>query len=556
MLVRKHDDVPIAPSVAPGTEWLGVMLPYTPLHHLLLHDADMPLVMTSGNVSDEPIAFDDDEARDRLGAIADAFLAHDRPIHRRCEDSVVRASFPIRRSRGYAPAAIAAPRSRAQPDRRRRRGAEEHILRRARQRGVPVPASRRPRLGGGVSRVPRRPRAVPRHARRPARCRRARPPSGIPLDEVGARAGRGARRRPAPPRARGCMPRRARRDRPRACARLRRNGLRHRRDALGRRAPPLRPRRLRARRHGSSRCRSPAARRPCASRGASPPRTSSAPAWRCRGSAGPRCVRASPVNAPLASGMGRLFDAVAAVLGVRDEVTYEGQAAIELEQLAGDRRCGTVALALWRDDRARGGVLRARPGRHAARADRSSVSRDGRGRRRGGVRGDGGPAHSRPLGRDVPEPETALLDARAARAQRLSRSHPPARSAERRRRQLRASCRRRCYQSVIRVRTMTEEFAVGAACRIDVPAHSRKIATDRGRPRSRRRRCRRRAPSRLRCLLAQRLGRGRRPRGRTRRSRRFPSARSRSTSSTTRRPTGSSPPTRTRTRCPSSTRRR
>ncbi len=70
------------------------MLPYTPLHHLLCADFGRPLVMTSGNRSDEPIAVDDDDARERLGEIADAFLAHDRPIHRRCEDSVVRRRSP------------------------------------------------------------------------------------------------------------------------------------------------------------------------------------------------------------------------------------------------------------------------------------------------------------------------------------------------------------------------------------------------------------------------------------------------------------------------------
>jgi hydrogenase maturation protein HypF len=85
------------------------MLPYTPLHHLLVTDVGRPLVLTSGNVSDEPIAVDDVEARERLGRIADAFLAHDRPIHRRCEDSVVRAAFPIRRSRGYVPGALPLP---------------------------------------------------------------------------------------------------------------------------------------------------------------------------------------------------------------------------------------------------------------------------------------------------------------------------------------------------------------------------------------------------------------------------------------------------------------
>jgi hydrogenase maturation protein HypF len=109
VLLPRRPGAPVARSVAPGSDWLGVMLPYTPLHHLLLADVGRHLVMTSGNRSDEPIAFDDDEARERLGAIADAFLAHDRPIHRRCEDSVVRAQFPIRRSRGFAPAAVKLP---------------------------------------------------------------------------------------------------------------------------------------------------------------------------------------------------------------------------------------------------------------------------------------------------------------------------------------------------------------------------------------------------------------------------------------------------------------
>jgi hydrogenase maturation protein HypF len=106
VLVRRRPDAAVAESVAPGTPWLGVMLPYTPLHHLLCSDFGRPLVMTSGNRSDEPIAYDDDEARARLGEIADAFLAHDRPIHRRCEDSVVRRGFPIRRSRGFVPDAL------------------------------------------------------------------------------------------------------------------------------------------------------------------------------------------------------------------------------------------------------------------------------------------------------------------------------------------------------------------------------------------------------------------------------------------------------------------
>ena len=109
VLLRRLPDAPVAASVAPDTSWLGVMLPYTPLHHLLLHDIGRALVMTSGNVSDEPIAFEDADAIERLGPIADAILAHDRPIHRRCEDSVVRVEFPIRRSRGFTPSALPLP---------------------------------------------------------------------------------------------------------------------------------------------------------------------------------------------------------------------------------------------------------------------------------------------------------------------------------------------------------------------------------------------------------------------------------------------------------------
>ncbi len=107
----------VAEAVAPGSRELGVMLPYSPLHHLLLSDAAAPLVMTSGNVSDEPIAYRDEDALDRLAAIADLFLLHDRPIHTRTDDSVVRAvdvgphrqPLMLRRSRGYVPAALELP---------------------------------------------------------------------------------------------------------------------------------------------------------------------------------------------------------------------------------------------------------------------------------------------------------------------------------------------------------------------------------------------------------------------------------------------------------------
>jgi len=108
LLPRKPDGV--AHAVAPGNRQLGVMLPYTPLHHLLIRAAARPLVLTSGNVSDEPIVYRDSAARERLGGIADAFLIHDRPIHIRTDDSVARVHNGrpalIRRSRGYVPAPV------------------------------------------------------------------------------------------------------------------------------------------------------------------------------------------------------------------------------------------------------------------------------------------------------------------------------------------------------------------------------------------------------------------------------------------------------------------
>jgi hydrogenase maturation protein HypF len=115
VIARRRRGTATAPGIAPGSLWVGVMLPYTPLHHLLCSEVDGPLVMTSGNRSDEPIAFDDDDARERLDGIADGVLSHDRPIHRRCEDSVVRAAFPIRRSRGFAPHFLSLPEEVAAP---------------------------------------------------------------------------------------------------------------------------------------------------------------------------------------------------------------------------------------------------------------------------------------------------------------------------------------------------------------------------------------------------------------------------------------------------------
>ena len=110
VLLRKRPDLPLAPSVAPGNDRLGVMLPYSPLHWLLLREGPEALVMTSANFSEEPLVADNAEALERLAGIADAFLVHDRPIARRCDDSVVAhlagAIRMIRRSRGYVPAPV------------------------------------------------------------------------------------------------------------------------------------------------------------------------------------------------------------------------------------------------------------------------------------------------------------------------------------------------------------------------------------------------------------------------------------------------------------------
>ena len=113
VLLHRRPDAPVAGSVAPGRGELGLLLPASGLHHLLVGAVGEPIVLTSGNRSDEPMAIDDDDARRRLGGIADALLTHDRPIWRRADDSIVRRFAPgltmLRRARGYAPAPLRLP---------------------------------------------------------------------------------------------------------------------------------------------------------------------------------------------------------------------------------------------------------------------------------------------------------------------------------------------------------------------------------------------------------------------------------------------------------------
>jgi hydrogenase maturation protein HypF len=119
VLLRKRPGSTVADAVAPGNRMLGVMLPYSPLHHLLLTDARRPVVMTSGNLSDEPIVVDNSDALERLAEVADLFILHDRDIATRCDDSVVAVvdggGMVTRRSRGYVPRSLPVARGFSRP---------------------------------------------------------------------------------------------------------------------------------------------------------------------------------------------------------------------------------------------------------------------------------------------------------------------------------------------------------------------------------------------------------------------------------------------------------
>lgn len=113
VLLPQLSGAPIAENIAPGNPNLGIMLPYTPLHHLLLEEIGRPVVATSGNLTDEPICIDENEAIERLGHIADLFLVHNRPIERHVDDSVAWVMAGelrlLRRARGYAPLPVRVP---------------------------------------------------------------------------------------------------------------------------------------------------------------------------------------------------------------------------------------------------------------------------------------------------------------------------------------------------------------------------------------------------------------------------------------------------------------
>jgi hydrogenase maturation protein HypF len=346
----------LAPGIAPGLREVGLMLPYTPLHHLLLLEGPPLLVMTSGNASDEPIARTDREARAVLSSIADAFLGHDREIHGRADDSVVRAvpagAIPVRRARGFVPDPIAlldagrpvlavgaelkstvcltrAGQAHLSPhvgdlsSVAARRFFEEVIAKLSALLGVrpaavahdlhPDYASTRWALASGLPRI-----AVQHHHAHVASCLaehgRAGPVLGVAFDGT------------------GCGP-----------SGEAWGGEILLADLAGfRRLAHLRPIALPG---GEAAIRAPW-RLACAAlldagepldlvRGADPARIEAV-----------RRLVEGGVSSPRATGAGRWFDAVSALCGVRTEVSYEGQAAAELEALAAPRTCEPYAFAL------------------------------------------------------------------------------------------------------------------------------------------------------------------------------------------------------------------
>ena len=368
------------------------MLPYSPLHHLLLADAGGTLVMTSGNVSDEPIAFGDEDARERLAGIADLFLVHDRPIETRTDDTVVRvvarppaAAPPLARLRARLRCAL--PVDGGRHAARLRRRAQEHVL--------PSPRAAAP--GSAItSATSKNYETLRSFARgdRPLRAavrgraggRGARPAPRLPVDQLRARARRASSRSASSTTTPTSRPaRRARRDRPgdrarsstapatgptarsgagscssATCAGFERAGILFPVRMPGGEAAIRQPWRMA--------CAWLAARRASRRAAARRSRRSTPTRW-----AQVAALARSGVASPLTTSVGRLFDAVAALCGVRAEVNYEGQAAIELEAAARPRRGGALSAAGARRRR------RAARARRARRRVRAVVARPARG---------------------------------------------------------------------------------------------------------------------------------------------------------------------------------
>ena len=359
----------LAEDVAPARNRLGFMLPYTPLHHLLLEPAagyPEVLVMTSGNLSDEPIAYEDEDARRRLGSIADAFLLHDRPIHVRCDDGVA-AEFRGkvyfgRRSRGLraAPGAPAVLR----PRRCWRWAASSRT-----SSASAATTARFSAITSAISRIWRR--CVRSHrgsstssgsSASDPQADRPRSPPGLSVDAVRARAG-GARGDPGDRRAASPRPRRVVHGRPRPARGragdrrlLRRHRLRDRRRDLGRGVPRRGLPRISSVRRISAYVPLPggdaAIRKPYRAalswlRQADVPWAEDLAPFGRRRRASWRCSTRSSrraFNAPPTSSMGRLFDAVAAIAGCSPTITYEAQAACELEAAASPDERGAYAF--------------------------------------------------------------------------------------------------------------------------------------------------------------------------------------------------------------------
>jgi hydrogenase maturation protein HypF len=356
VLLQRRPDSPLAEAVAPGLDTVGVMTAYTPLHVLLLEAAGRPLVMTSGNRADEPIAIGNDEARARLAGIAEAFLLHDREIVARYDDSVIRvvdgAPCLIRRARGYAPlplplpVATPAPLVAVGPHLKNTftlaQGGQAYVSQhigdldgleamehfqtalatfRRLFRIEPLVAVRDRHPGYLSTRIAEelglRPIAVQHHVAHVAAVLaehgRTHPAIGVAFDGTGYGD-----------------------DGHTWGAEVFVASLTEARRVAHLRYAPMPGGDLAAR----SPWRAALGYQSLAGDGA----PSFAAAFAGVAPAELALVRrqvASRVNAPLASSMGRLFDAAAAVLGVRREAAYEGQAAMELEALAG-RRPGSV----------------------------------------------------------------------------------------------------------------------------------------------------------------------------------------------------------------------